>query len=123
MDAYSTDLESIKRRQAIADALATGSLAPIQGGNAGALGILAKIGQAYFSKKASDNLEGEKKEVQAKYMNELRSGMDQFYKTSDGYEAPILAMNPDAEGNSPMRKVPGDSRKAIMDAMASGHPV
>jgi hypothetical protein len=49
--------------------------------------------------------------------------MEQYQKTSTGYQNPSMAMQPNADGTPQMTNVPGNQRKAILDALASGHPV
>lgn len=125
---FETEADAIKRKQAIADALQQSALAPMQmptqpGVKLSGVNVLAKLLEAYVAGKKSDEAKADRMALSQRYGDELKSGMEQYYKTMQGYEAPSLALAPNADGSPQMVKVPGDRKKAIFDALASNHPV
>lgn len=125
---FETEADAIKRKQAIADAMQQSALQPLQlptqsGVKLSGVNVLAKLLEGYVAGKSSEAVKGERTALAQRYGDELRSGMEQFYKTSQGYDAPSLAMVPGPDGTPQTVKVPGDRKKAIFDALASNHPV
>lgn len=125
---YETEADALKRKQAIADAMQQSALAPMQlpqqpGAKVSGLNVLAKLLEGYVAGKSSEVVKGERTALAQRYGDELRSGMEQFYKTSQGYSAPSMARVPGEDGTPQMVHVPGDRKKAIFDALASNHPV
>lgn len=125
---FETEADAIKRKQAIADALQQSALAPMQmpsqpGVKLSGVNVLAKLLEAYVAGKKSDEAKADRAALSQRYGDELKSGMEQYYKTMQGYETPSLALAPNEDGSPQMVKVPGDRKKAIFDALASNHPV
>lgn len=122
-DSFAVDQENLRRRQAIAEALQTGALAPMEVSQASPLAALAKLGQAYFAKKSMDALGQEKKDLAARMTENTRSGLENFFRTSEGYDAPMMAQMPGADGQPQTRRIAGDPKKAVYEALASGNPM
>lgn len=125
---FEAEADAIKRKQAIADALQQSALAPMQmptqpGVKLSGVNVLAKLLEGYVARKKSDEAKADRTALSRRYSDELKSGVEQYYKTMQGYEAPSLALAPNADGSPQMVKVPGDRKKAIFDALASNHPV
>lgn len=125
---FETEADAIKRKQAIADAMQASALRPMEmptqpGVKVSPMAVLGKMLEGYMANKRQDALKDERAALSQRYGDELRSGMEQYYKTMQGYEAPSMAMAPGADGTPQMVKVPGDRKKAIFDALASNHPV
>ena len=125
---FETEADAIKRKQAIADALQQSALAPMQmptqpGVKLSGVNVLAKLLEGYVAGKIADEAKSERAALSQRYGDELRSGVEQYYKTMQGYETPSMALAPNEDGSPQMVKVPGDRKKAIFDALASNHPV
>lgn len=125
---FETEADAIKRKQAIADAMQASALRPLDmpqqpGVKLSGLSVLAKMLEGYTAGKRQEALKTERSELAKRYGDELRSGMESYYKTLEGYEEPSMALAPNADGSPQMAKVPGNRRKAIFDALASNHPV
>lgn len=125
---FETEADAIKRKQAIADAMQQSALAPLQlptqsGVKLSGVNVLAKLLEGYVAGKKADEAKSERAALSQRYGDELKSGMEQYYKTMQGYEAPSMALTPNEDGTPQMVKVPGDRKKAIFDALASNHPV
>jgi len=127
---YDVEAEDLRRKQAILDAMQGQSMqAPeVQhvGGMAGRvspLQVMGKLLQAYSASKGQEALKAERQQMSERAQNDLRTGLGQYYKTSQGYEAPSLVQQPNPDGTPKTVKVAGDSRKAIFDAMSSNHPL
>jgi hypothetical protein len=125
---FETEADAIKRKQAIADAMQASALRPMEmptqpGVKLSGVNVLAKLLEGYVAGKKSDEAKSERSALSQRYGDELRSGMEQYYKTMQGYEAPSMAMAPGEGGTPQMVKVSGDRKKAIFDALASNHPV
>lgn len=124
---FETEADSLKRKQAIADAMQAGALQPLQlpsqpGVKLSGVNVLAKLLEGYVGGKKAEAVNQERTALSQRYGDELRSGMEQFYKTSQGYSEPSLALAPNADGSPQTVTVPGDRKKAIFDALASNHP-
>lgn len=125
---FETEADAIKRKQAIADAMQAGALQPMQmptqpGVKLSGVNVLAKLLEGYVAGKKSDEAKSERTALSQRYGDELKSGMEQFYRTSQGYEAPSMALIPGEDGKPQSIHIPGDRKKAIFDALASNHPV
>lgn len=125
---FETEADAIKRKQAIADALQQSALAPMQmptqpGVKLSGVNVLAKLLEGYVAGKKSDEAKTERAALSQRYGDELKSGMEQYYKTMQGYDAPSMALAPNEDGSPQMTRVAGDRKKAIFDALASNHPV
>jgi len=125
---FETEADAIKRKQAIADALQQSALQPLQlptqpGVKLSGVNVLAKLLEGYVAGKKSDEAKADRTALSQRYGDELKSGVEQYYKTMQGYEAPSMALAPNEDGTPQMVKVPGDRKKAIFDALASNHPV
>lgn len=125
---FETEADAIKRKQAIADALQQSALAPMQmptqpGVKLSGVNVLAKLLEGYVAGKKSDEAKADRTALSQRYGDELKSGMEQYYKTMQGYETPFMALAPNEDGSPQMVKVPGDRKKAIFDALASNHPI
>ena len=94
---FETEADAIKRKQAIADAMQASALRPMEmptqpGVKVSGLNVLAKLLEGYVAGKKSDEAKSERSALSQRYGDELRSGMEQYYKTMQGYEAPSMAM-------------------------------
>lgn len=125
---FEAEADSVRRKQAIAEALQASALRPMElpqqaGVKLGPLNVLAKLMEGYSGAKQAEAAKAERGELAKRYGDELRSGMEQFYKTSEGYSAPSMALAPGADGAPQEVSVPGNRKKAVFDALASNHPV
>ena len=125
---FETEADAITRKQAIADAMQASALRPMEmptqpGVKLSGVNVLAKLLEGYVAGKKSDEVKSERTALSQRYGDELKSGMEQYYKTMQGYETPSMALAPNADGSPQMVKVPSDRKKAIFDALASNHPV
>lgn len=126
---YDLQADDIARRQKIAEALQQQSMQPLQQAqNLGPMASqthwsngLAKVLQAYLGAKGQSKSSEEKSALSQRYQQDLAEGMQAYDKTSRGYSSPV---SEDLGGNVlPGQEVKADPRKAVMDAMASNHPV
>lgn len=126
---YDLQAEDIARRQKIAEALQQQSLQPlVQAQNLGPMASqthwtngLAKVLQAYLGAKGQEKASEDKSNLSRQYQQDLAEGMAQYDRTSRGYSSP---MSEDLGGGVvPAQEVKADPRKAVLDAMASNHPV
>jgi len=123
---YETEQSDIARRQKVADAMLGGALSPIDlpqqtgpvASRVSPLAIIAKMAQAKVAGDSSEALKKEKAALGERYKTDLSSGVEEYLRNLEGYEAPSAPM----EG-APMEKVAGDPRKAAINALASNHPV
>lgn len=130
---YDTEAESIAQKQKIAEAMQAASMTPMQ--QAQSMGpmasqtswtnVLAKLVQAYAGVKGQEKAKEDKSALGQRYSSDLAEGMQAYDKTARGYSMP--GDTPLPEGvDGPVRQpemVKADPRKAVMDAMASNHPV
>ena len=122
---YDTEVEDLRRRQAMADALLGQSMQAPQGVTVGGMGAgphwtsaLANMVSGYGAGKANASIKEDRTALSDRYAKDLSEGMDRYRRTSEGFTAPPLLTRP---GVDPV--TPGDPTKAIMDAMSSNHPV
>lgn len=127
---YDTEEESLKRRQAILDSMRQSASQPLglvqAGGMSAAPGlgsVLGKLGQQFLAQYGDKKLKEERAGLAERSREDMRKGFEGFYRTAEGYEAPSMAMAPGPDGKPATQKVPGDKRRAIFEALASGHPV
>ena len=130
---YDTEAESIAQKQKIAEAMQAASMTPMQ--QAQSMGpmasqtswtnVLAKLVQAYAGAKGQEKAKEDKSALGQRYSSDLAEGMQAYDKTARGHSIP--GDTPLPEGvDGPVRQpemVKADPRKAVMDAMASNHPV
>lgn len=122
---YNTQKGDIDRRQQITDAMLSSALSPMQSPqNPGRIAsrtspveALSKLVQAYMAKKQGEGLKAEREGLETEQAQRLSSGVENYLRTSQGAEAGL------SEDGMPSAAVPGDMKKAVMEALASGHPV
>lgn len=126
---YDTEAEAIKRQQAMADLIRQQSLQipelptamgghQVQARLSPAV-MIAKMLQGVLAGKEGRAVEDRQRMMTERYNNELKAGMERFAETSQGQ--PAISLPPDQAG--PVQAaLPGDVRKAIMEALASNHP-
>jgi len=127
---YDTEAEAIKRQQMMAEAVRANSLSPVEvptamGGNQvqaaiNPMAIVAKLLQGAMANKEMSATEEKRQALSKRYSEDLVTGMDQFDKTSQGTPAITL---PEDQAGPVMDAQPGNQRQAILDAIASNHPV
>jgi hypothetical protein len=129
---YDTANADLARRQAIVDRLTAASMQPqpfqYQGAvapRANPLSAVANIVQFLAGQKASDDLSQQRADLTSRYKDDLANGLQQFMRTSNGYtETTPASPNTDVSMAAPTQVYhPGDQKQAVIDAMASGHPV
>lgn len=128
--------QRLKRRQSMADALMEQAMRPIQGNQmAGGYVVpispfqgLAQMANTYVAGKKQREAEEGMKGLGARYQQGLADAVQQYGRAKAGTPEEIIppATPNDDEGN-PMPQavkaaVPGDSRKAIQEAMLSQYP-
>lgn len=116
---YESEAARIARRQKLVEAMLMQSRQPLTQPQSGRM--LSAVSPMEGLSRVVDALgarRGERQNVRdeealgRRYAEDLRSGMEQFYKTSEGFVTP-----------GPVREqIPGNRRKAVLDAMASTHP-
>jgi hypothetical protein len=133
---YETEASALDRREKILQAMLQGSLAPMDtpqiGGVAGArhpLEAVARIAQAYMAKKGIQTVDDKRKQMQGRYAADLQSGLNRFLDESTVQPG----AQPPQVGNNPSAYVAGSTlspqeaqlrrRRAIVEAMASNHPI
>jgi hypothetical protein len=133
---YESEAASLDKREAMLRAMMQGGLAPMEttqiGGVAGArhpLEAVAKIAQAYMAGRGIKSVDSKRQQMQGRYAADLRSGLDKFLEGSTTQPG----KQPDVTGNNPSAFVAGGQldeqgaamkrRQAIIEAMASNHPV
>lgn len=129
-NSYEIEQGNINRRKALIDAMLGASLQgpQIQQSGTTAANIpsgaaLATVLQGYLANRRGKKVEQDEKALAEKYNADLRSGFEKFGKTANGMNFQSGVLKPTPEGDLQTVNVPGDPQKAILDAMASGHPV
>jgi hypothetical protein len=79
---------------------------------------VAKVLQGYMAGKEQADVKKEATALGDRYKSDLAGGIQDYFRKAEGYEAPESP----AIG-AEMVKVPGDKKAAIMEAIASNHPV
>ncbi len=132
---YNFDLEEseLQRRQRIAEAMQGSALAPLEmpstpGARVSPLHIVAKAMQAWSAGKQNEGIKSERTAMSKRYGEELATGLEKFHTTSQGQQVPMMnAAGPQGPMPEPVQdgsfNVPGNRRKAVMEAIASNHPV
>ena len=127
---YDTESADIARRQKIADALQAQSLQPMNlplRGPAGILSAAAPIIQALLAKKQQDGLKADRAALTQRYQDDLSQGMQKYYDTAMGKTTTSMTGGPNPDGSDGSHLMQTTSapnpRQAIMDAIASNHPV
>lgn len=127
---YDVEAEDLRRRQAVLDAMQQQSMSPIdvQSSNgivarASPLQGMAKLLQAYVANKGTEALKAEKANLATQANEDLRSGLEQYYRTSQGYDAPSMVKQPNPDGSLQTSRMAADPKKAIFDALSSKHPL
>lgn len=123
---YEVEQKDLERKQKLVDALMSGALSPMENPQSGGpvtsrispLAALAKVFAGYQAGRQNEALKEEKRTFSDRYRQDLASGVDDYMRKSQGYDAPEYP----GEG-APMRHVPGDEKAAIMSALASNNPV
>jgi hypothetical protein len=122
---YEVEKDALLRKQKIADAMLSQSVSPLEIQQVGPVAsrvspfsAAAKILQGYMAGKETEGIKKEKADLAERYSSDLSSGMQDFMRVSQGYEAPESP----SEG-APMVQVPPDKKRAILEAIASNHPV
>ena len=133
---YDAEREQLARQQRLIDAMQANALEPAtvpQGGMIASkmnpLQPMAKVLQAYMASKGQEGMKQSQDELARRYNADLRTGMDKFI---DGISTQP-GMQPAVQGNNPSAFVPEQQlgpedamaarKKAVLDAIASGHPV
>lgn len=122
---YEVEKDALLRKQKIADAMLSQSLSPMEIQQVGPVAAqvnpwqgVAKVLQGYMAGREADGIKVEKDALSERYKSDLSSGMNDFMRVYQGYEAPESP----SEGAA-MVQVPGDKKRAILEAIASNHPV
>lgn len=134
---YDLQKQQQERRQAMVNALQAQAMRPMDIPTAGAgqvqqranpiLAIGAPLIQALMANKMQGDLKQDQQELSNRYKQDLVSGMEKYIDTSQGTE-PIKANIPGMFGMEDRSEViaPGtkaDPKKAMLEALASNHPV
>lgn len=132
---YDAQAQDLARRQKIAEAMQAQSLSPMElpqqaGVRASPLAAVAKIVQAYVANKQMGDLKGERQSMADRYKTEGQEGLQRFFDTITpksvpldnfaGEEGPLQTPDPATAGTFTQ---PGNQRKAVLEAMASNHPM
>lgn len=150
---YDLQLQELARRQQMVEAMQSSALKPLELGPAAGgvqpkmniLSALAPMLQALMANKMGANLQAERTAMADRYQSDLRSGMEDFMNTSQGQtkafdmpagvgpeaaaagaDAPVPFVPGQSTVQTPgggTEVTPGDPRKAMLDAIASNHPV
>lgn len=119
---YNSQANSLIRRQKLLQSLLERSQQPLEGQVAGGMvvpignaSVMAKLLESKFANNQSGRLQEEERMLNQQQAEDTKRQMEQFYETSQGRD--ILPI-----GNIPGSRVPGNQRKAILDAMASNNP-
>jgi hypothetical protein len=128
---YDTQNADIQRRQAMADALMTGSLSSNgfttpHGGRLSPLSAIAPIVEAYMAKRMQGKISQDRTDLTNRYKADLQQGVQDYMDKSNGAvrEVPNQGPpNPDGTPLGSMQEVVQPDRKAaILGALASNHP-
>jgi len=122
---YDVEAENLRRRQALLDAMQSQSMQSLQPSQVGGMGAAphwtqaaAKLLQAYGAQKGQEQLQTDRQTAAEKYRTGMQEGFENYFKTAEGQTVP----GPNPDGSAGVA-IPGNQRKAIFDALASGHPV
>jgi hypothetical protein len=132
---YEAEKAGLDRRQQLINALQQQALQPLnlprQGSVQAAASPLAAIGGPIAQALIANYAQGQQKEQQAeltsRYKQDLSSGIEKFMNTSQGSPAVQASLPNPFDGTSRTEQigaaVPGDPKKAMLEALASNHPV
>jgi hypothetical protein len=128
---YDSETTSLDRRQKMLEALMAASQAPMEmptaGGKVSPYAALAKILNGVNARHGLQQIESKRSELGSRYQTDLQEGMSNFINTKDGIDEmrPSMALKPNEDGS--MQQVPvkvaGDPKRAMLEAIASNHPV
>lgn len=135
---YETEQSDLIRRQKIADAMIAQGMTPMGPTETAAGGIavkrsplegVAKVLQAYMGKQSTDKINAQETALGNRYQADLKSGMNDLITGMNAQPGAVA----ESQGNNPSAFVPGHTnsmadamemrRKAVMEAIASNHPV
>lgn len=129
---YETEAGALKRKQQMIDLIMQQSLSPVQrqGGPGVAptnpLEHVGKLLQQYVAQSRQKEQDTAQSALSTKYNEELSSGLSNFMKTRDGQssmeESRVRQPNADGTLQQVPVNIPGDPKRAIMEALASKHP-
>jgi hypothetical protein len=123
---YESEQQDLRRRLQIAEAMMSGGLAPLGptesvGGVAIAkspLEGLAKVAQVYASRKTLDKLKGEQGDLNNRYKQEGKAGVERFLSSMYG-DSLTMPDQGDAYGGT--MQFPADPKRAVLEALVSPH--
>jgi hypothetical protein len=132
---YESEQSDLMRRLKIAEAMQQGGLAPL-GGTETVSGVavkrspleaVAKIAQAYFGSKQVQSIGDQQRQLGQRYRDDMRTGVGALIEgvsTQPG-QIPEVADESGGHGGAPMTAADATNRKrqAVMQAIASNHPV
>lgn len=126
---YEAQQGDINRRRKLMDAMMAMSLQGPQTPQSGNLvagtnpmAALATVLQAHLANKGGKKLDAQQGELSKRYSDDLRQGMEQFYRTSEGQQYQSGVMLPQNGQLQTVTEAP-NPRKAVLDAIGSNHPV
>lgn len=115
---YEAQKASLDRRRRIAEAMQMQSMQPLQGNNLHWTSGLAQILGAVAGQRGQARAAAEEAELGQRYRKDLASGVQSFMDTSQGQPESFSQ-----EGFAGSPAVAANPRKAVLDAIASNHPV
>lgn len=132
---FATQQESLKRRQALIDAMMQSSITPDQGrfisnsagtfyAGGGVLGGVAKALGLLAAQKSQEGLDAEQSTLAQRYSEGLKQALRQYESTRAGTPArtyPAPDTDPASTATVEAPAVPGDPRKAAIEAVASSY--
>lgn len=132
---YDIEQQNLARRQQIAEAMQQGALAPmgpteVVSGMAvrrSPLEGIAKILQAYMASKSMGKVREDQVALGNRYREDLKTGMSQFMEGMNAQPGQPTAIEDESGGHTGPAMTPVDvqaaKRSAILNAIASNHPV
>lgn len=124
---YEAQKASLDRRRKMAEALQLQSMQPLQGNNLHWSSGLAQIVGALAGQRQQKAVGAEEQELAGRYKQDLVKGVENYMNTSQGQAAPQAQLIDPFSGTSRMETIgtatPGDPKKAMLEALASNHPV
>lgn len=118
---YETQAANIARKRKIVEAMQASAMQGVQqpqqaGVPVATTQLLAPMIKAYMAKKRGEKLDTEQADLTSRYAGDLKTGMEAFARTSQGYHV-------DQMGGVPAADVAGDPKAAVLQALSSTHPV
>jgi hypothetical protein len=136
---YDYDLEKAKldKKRQMLEGIAMGSLKPMEMPTAGPGQTQAKMGwaqalapiaQAFLAAKGMKGVDSQQADLSGRYKEDLVKGMGNYMDTMNGKTEMLPNQGPMPDGSAvqgefPQQTQAPDHRKAILDAIASNHPV